>query len=94
MSAHSGSGSVPAVHPVVAVLSVVRVGVRDLESRLGLDRATIWRWYRAGKFPAPHYLADKRVWFLSEIEAWEAAQMARPASDRRGAKNTEASAAT
>ena len=66
---------------------VARIGIKDLELRTGVDRSTLWRWYKAGKLPAPHYLGDKRVWFLSEIEAWEAEQMARPASARRGAQN-------
>jgi len=78
---------------------VVRLGIRDLEARLGADRSTIWRWYRAGKFPEPHYIGDRRVWLLSDVEAWEAAQITRKveaweaaqitrkASERRGAKN-------
>lgn len=66
---------------------VVRIGVRELEARLGVDRSTIWRWYRASKFPAPHYLADRRVWLLSDVEAWEGQQMARAPEARRGARN-------
>ncbi|MHB8876153.1 MAG: helix-turn-helix transcriptional regulator [Myxococcaceae bacterium] len=61
---------------------VVRLGVRELETRLGIDRSTIWRWYKAGKFPEPHYLGDRRLWLLSEIEAFEAERMARPPEAR------------
>lgn len=60
-------------------LPVVRLGIAELERRLGVERSTIYRWYRAGKFPEPHFLMERRVWFLGEIEAWERQQMARPA---------------
>ncbi len=61
-----------------------RIGIGDLRCRLGdPDPCTIWRWYRAGKFPAPHYLGSRRFWFLNEIEAWEREQMARSATERR-----------
>ncbi len=64
-----------------------RLGISDLEARLHVDRATIWRWCRDGRFPAPHYLSERRMWWLSEIEAWELQQMSRPAEARRGAAN-------
>ncbi|WP_242352404.1 AlpA family transcriptional regulator [Anaeromyxobacter sp. SG64] len=69
-----------------------RLGIAEVEARLGVDRTTIWRWYRAGKFPAPHYLGERRSWFLGEIEAWEARRMAALASPdaRRGARNLHA----
>jgi predicted DNA-binding transcriptional regulator AlpA len=70
-----------------------RVGIAELEQRLGRDRVTIWRWYRAGKFPAPHYLGERRCWFAHELEAWEAAEMARPAEARRCSRNLTASPA-
>ncbi len=62
---------------------LVRLGIADVEHRLSVDRSTIWRWYRAGKFPAPHYIGDRRCWSLQEIEQWEAEQIARPATSRR-----------
>ncbi len=59
----------------------VRIGIAQLELRLGCERTTIWRRCKAG-FPAPHYLGSRRYWFLSEIESWEAAEMARAAGAR------------
>lgn len=73
----SGSSMVP----------VVRLGIADLERRLGVDRSTIWRWYRSGKLPAPEYVMDARTWRLDVIEAWEQAQLSRPPEARRGASN-------
>lgn len=69
------------------VAPVVRIGVAALEARLGVDRSTIWRWYRAGKFPEPEYIADRRTWRLDIVEGWEAQQLARPPEVRRGARN-------
>ncbi len=69
------------------VPAVVRLGVADLEARLGVDRSTVWRWYRAGKFPEPEYVSDRRTWRLDVVERWEAAQLARPPEARRGARN-------
>ncbi len=71
-----------------------RIGIAELEQRLGIDRSTIWRWYRAGKFPEPEYLTDRRTWRLEVVEAWEQERLARPASDRRGARNLEGGAAS
>lgn len=65
----------------------LRVGIAVLERRLDVDRSTIWRWYRAGKFPTPHYLGDRRLWFLAEVEAWELKQMSRPREARHGIPN-------
>lgn len=64
-----------------------RIGIAELRQRLGRDGTTIWRWCRAGKFPVPHYIGERRAWWLHEVEAWEREQMARPAEARRGAGN-------
>jgi predicted DNA-binding transcriptional regulator AlpA len=69
------------IHPVV------RLGVAELEARLGVDRSTIFRWYKGGKFPAPEYINDRRTWRLDVVEAFEQAQLARPPEARRGAAN-------
>lgn len=53
-----------------------RITARPLAKRLGCSIQTIWRWYTEGDFPKPHYLGQKRVWFESEIEAWERRKMA------------------
>ncbi len=85
----------PAVPRAEATTSelVERIGIAALEKRLGVERSTIFRWYRAGTFPEPHYLCDRRVWFLADVEQWEREQMARPPDVRRGAKNIQASPA-
>ena len=62
---------------------VQRVGIAEIEKRLGRDRTTINRRIKAGTFPAGHFIGSRRAWFLSEIEAWERAEMARPASSRK-----------
>ena len=54
---------------------------RELTQRLGVNKVTVWRWVKAGRFPAPHQLGGTRsvFWSLAEIEAWEASHHA-PAS--------------
>lgn len=61
-----------------------RIGIAELEQRLGVHRATIRRWHRAGGLPAPHYVGEHRAWFVGEIEAWEARRMADQAGKQRG----------
>ncbi len=51
--------------------SDARLGIAQLEARLGVSRRTIATWTRQGKLPRPHYIAGLRRWWLSEIEAWE-----------------------
>jgi predicted DNA-binding transcriptional regulator AlpA len=77
---------------VVAVATIVRLGIAELEQRLGVHRATIWRWCRDGKFPQPHFVGERRRWFLSEVEAFEQVSAARTADERLGAKNLTAGA--
>ncbi len=57
-----------------------RIGTADLTGRLGVSRMTIDRWIKAGRFPRPHFIGEKRAWFVGEIEAWEAHEMARAAN--------------
>ena len=52
-----------------------RLNIRMLEERLCCNRQTIWRWYKKGRFPEPHYLGQNRLWFEAEVEAWEQEQM-------------------
>ncbi|WP_386167200.1 helix-turn-helix transcriptional regulator [Sulfitobacter pontiacus] len=49
----------------------------QLAARYGVNRITIWRWHRTNnKFPRAVTLsAGCTRWKLSEIEAWEAAQV-------------------
>jgi len=56
--------------------SPVWLDVRALEARLGVDRSTLFRWYKAGSFPCPEsYFGARRRWRLSTIVAWEQAQL-------------------
>lgn len=66
-----------------------RVGIAELERRLGLSRTTIARKRKVGLFPEGHFVGERRKWWLHEIERWEAAQASRPAEARRGAANLE-----
>jgi predicted DNA-binding transcriptional regulator AlpA len=68
----------------------VRLLIAAVEQRTGYHRTTIWRKCREGAFPAPHYIGERRAWWLDEIEKWESAEMARPASARRAARNLRA----
>ncbi len=43
---------------------------RDLEEMGIANRVTIWRWVRAGKFPAPIYLNDNPAWLANIIDEW------------------------
>jgi predicted DNA-binding transcriptional regulator AlpA len=62
---------------------VERVGIAEIEKRLGRDRTTINRRIKNGTFPAGHFIGTRRAWFIAEIIAWEQAEMARPASSRK-----------
>jgi predicted DNA-binding transcriptional regulator AlpA len=61
--------------------------IRRAEEVTGLERSTIWRYYRAGTFPAPFYIGERRHWWLDELEAWRAQQIARPAKHRKSPRN-------
>jgi len=62
-----------------------RIGISEVEKITGLERSTLWRRYTAEPptFPRPHYIADRRMWLLSEVEEWIRAQVARPREARR-----------
>jgi predicted DNA-binding transcriptional regulator AlpA len=78
----------PAAHPSATAPRAredgrpVRLGISELEARLGVNRKTIASWYKAVLFPVPHYLGEMRRWWVHEIEAWEAVQTA-PGRPRR-----------
>ena len=47
------------------------VRTRQLQTRLGISRATLHRWERAGRLPPKRKLGPNAVgWLESEIEAW------------------------
>lgn len=51
------------------------LSVKDLANRYGAHEATIWRWSREGRFPAPVKLAGNLTrWYLSDVESWENTQ--------------------
>jgi predicted DNA-binding transcriptional regulator AlpA len=56
---------------------VVRLGIAQVERRVGLERSTISRRCRAGAFPRPLYLGTRRFWTEQQIAGWEAEQLAR-----------------
>ena len=57
--------------------------------RVGLSRATVYRWQEAGKFPQSVCLGEKRVAFReSEIEAWMKTQI--DARSQRGQRRDRA----
>ena len=62
-----------------------RLNIAGVEERTGVHRQTIWRWYKAGPFPPPHYLGQARLWFEDEIESWEEARMKERASEKASA---------
>ncbi|MFZ4875003.1 helix-turn-helix transcriptional regulator [Janthinobacterium sp. Mn2066] len=44
---------------------------KDRPGKLPVSRDTIWRWVRAGKFPAPFKLSNRvTVWDLDQVEAF------------------------
>jgi len=44
--------------------------VKDLAQMLGLGERTIWRWVDEGKIPAPRKFGGRRLWLVTEIQAW------------------------
>ena len=44
---------------------------RDVESRTGLSRSTIYHYIKEGTFPKPIKLGERAVgWLESEVESW------------------------
>ena len=62
-----------------------RLKIGGIEERTGVHRQTIWRWYKAGLFPPPHYLGSERQWFEDEIISWENERMAQRAEEKGAA---------
>ena len=56
---------------------------RDVLAVLGISKATLWRWRRAGQFPDPIQLGPNTVaWRRDEVESWLAS---RPRATGEGA---------
>ena len=51
------------------------------------DPSTLYRWYKAGRFPTPQYVGTRRVWPESAVRAWLEAELARDPAARHGAAN-------
>ena len=62
-----------------------RLKIAGVEERTGVHRQTIWRWYKAGLFPAPHFLGRDRLWFEDEVETWERRRMSECAAQHAAA---------
>ena len=46
--------------------------VETTANRFGVSRATIWRWVRGGKFPAPVRLGENVTrWRVADVVEWE-----------------------
>lgn len=44
---------------------------KQTEEKIGMNRITIWRHEKDGKFPLRVKLTDKKIgWFEDEIDAW------------------------
>jgi predicted DNA-binding transcriptional regulator AlpA len=48
------------------------LGIAEVERRYQKQRSTIFRWTKAGRFPPPVYLGNRRAWPLMALLAWEA----------------------
>lgn len=75
-----------AVRSSVDDIPAVDTGVRVLRQpevlkRIGIRAAsTLWRWHRAGMFPAPIRIGPGSIgWLSSDIDAWLAARRDQPA---------------
>lgn len=44
--------------------------LNDLARQLKKCRQTLWRWRRAGDFPAPIMVGGSPMWTRAAIEAW------------------------
>ncbi len=52
------------------------IGRRKVLSEVPFSNSTLWRMVKAGEFPAPVKISDRKVaWIESEIEDWKEAQI-------------------
>lgn len=70
-------------------LDDVRLDAGKVAARLDVTPRHLARLVRQGRFPRPHYLGERRRWWISEVLAWEASTCSSspPASLQRGAAN-------
>lgn len=51
--------------------------IREVLSTISVGRTTLYAWVKAGKFPRPRKLGEKRVaWLSSEVNNWVASRAA------------------
>lgn len=51
---------------------------KQVESRIGLSRSTLYDYIQAGRFPPPIRVGTRAVgWLASEVDAWLCAQIER-----------------
>jgi predicted DNA-binding transcriptional regulator AlpA len=43
---------------------------REMLARVRVSYPTIWKWMRENKFPRARIVANKSMWFESEVDAW------------------------
>jgi len=49
---------------------------KEIAARLGVARASIWRWVSEGRFPKPIKLTSGCTrWRREDVEAWEASRL-------------------
>ncbi len=67
----------------------LRLDTRKLLTRLCITERHLRRLVKLGRFPSPHYLGERRRWWLSEVMAWEGANTSTeaPADLTRGVGN-------
>jgi len=53
--------------------------IRAVVELVPVSRVTIWRWVKAGRFPAPLKVGHLRFWRASDVEALIAAPVPSPA---------------
>ncbi|MCP4286385.1 MAG: AlpA family transcriptional regulator [Gammaproteobacteria bacterium] len=70
-----------------------RLSISDLKKRYKVDGSTIYRWYKKGAFPEPHYLGRDRRWFEDVVDAWDQKQMAASAKQAETIPSSLAGAA-
>jgi predicted DNA-binding transcriptional regulator AlpA len=47
------------------------ITVDQAAERVGVDRSTLWKWERAGKFPKRHRLPSNQARYIeADVEAW------------------------
>ncbi|MXX35305.1 MAG: AlpA family phage regulatory protein [Gemmatimonadetes bacterium] len=53
-------------------MAKAHLNLREVEDETGLNRSTIYRQMKAGKFPKPDRLTTRRVgWRREDIKAWQ-----------------------